>query len=565
MTAPGESAGEGAVRPGSGSPGKGDAAHTAGTSDRGHRFVHFVHGFGCRRRGDDPRTRADTLRMPGTRRRRRGTSLAARLLVLQGVVVIAVVVISTVVAYLDARQTVDRSATQRTTAVVESLVRSPLVRDAVVGPDPTAVLQPYVEEIRRHTGLSFITVLAPDRTRFTHPDPDQIGRPFQGTIAPALAGRTFTETYPGTLGPALRTTGPVLDASGRVVALVSAGLTVSTIGHDVAAALPGIVGTALAPFAVGGVGSWVLSRRLRRQTRGLTPAELDQRVEYHEAVLHAVREGLLLVDGDQRVLLVNDEGRRLLSLDEDPVGRTVEELDLPPDLTDTLRRQEPAVDQVHLTGARVLLVNQAAARPGDRAAGTVVTLRDRTELQALTGELDSVRAFAEALRSQAHEAANRLHTTVSLVELGRPEDAVDFATAELASAQQLTDRVVDAVGEPVLAALLLGKAATAHERGVSLEIDPTTAVGSTGIPGGDLVTIVGNLIDNAIDAALAGEPPHLVEVALWVAGDQLEIRVEDSGPGLSEEDLPRVFERGWTTKETAHTPAGLGRGLGLAL
>jgi len=499
--------------------------------------------------------------MPGTRRTRRGTSLAARLLVLQGVVVIAVVVISTAVASLDARRTVARTATQRTTAVVESLDRSPLVRDAVVGPDPTSVLQPYVEEIRRHTGLSFITVLAPDRTRFTHPDPDQIGRPFQGTIAPALAGRTFTETYTGTLGPSLRTTGPVLDASGRVVALVSAGITVSTIGHDVAAALPGIVGTALAAFAVGGVGSWVLSRRLRRQTRGLTPAALGQRVEYHEAVLHAVREGLLLVDGDQRVLLVNDEGRRLLSLDDDPVGKKVDELDLPPDLTETLLRQEPAVDQVHLTGSRVLVVNQAAARPGDRAAGTVVTLRDRTELQVLTGELDSVRAFAEALRSQAHEAANRLHTTVSLVELGRTQEAVDFATAELTSAQQLTDRVVDAVGEPVLAALLLGKAATAHERGVLLEIDAASAVGSTGIPGGDLVTIVGNLVDNAIDAALAGDAPREVQVGLEVVGECLEIRVEDSGPGLSANDLLHAFDRGWTTT----APGAPGRGLGLAL
>ena len=492
---------------------------------------------------------------------RRSTSLAFQLLLLQGLVVAVVVLTSTAVAYAQARTAVDRTAAQRTTAIVQSLTHSPLVQSAVTGPDPTAVLQPYVENVRRNTGLSFITVLAPDRTRFTHPDPAQIGRPFRGTIAPALAGKTFTETYAGTLGPSLRTTGPVLDPAGRVVALVSAGITVSAIGHDLTAALPGIAWTALATLVVGAIGSWVLSRRLRRQTRGLSPVALGRMVEYHEAVLHAVREGLLLVGGDQRVLLVNDEGRRLLSLDEDPVGRNVSELDLPPDLTETLRRQQPAVDEVHVTDTRVLVVNQAAARPGDRSAGTVVTLRDHTELQALTGELDSVRAFAESLRAQAHEAANRLHTTVSLVELGRAQEAVDFATAELASAQRLTDRVVDAVGEPVLAALLLGKAATAHERGVLLEIDPSSAVGSTGIPGGDLVTIVGNLVDNAIDAALAGDPPREVQVGLEVVGECLEIRVEDSGPGLSEDDLLHAYERGWTTKESG----GAGRGLGLAL
>jgi sensor histidine kinase regulating citrate/malate metabolism len=505
--------------------------------------------------------------MPGRpRQRRRGsTSLAAQLLVLQALVVAVVVLTSAVVAYVDARAAVERTAEQSTTAIVESLTRSPLVLSAVTGPDPAEELQPYVEEVRRNTGMSFITVFAPDRTRFTHPDPAEIGRPFRGTIAPALAGQTFTETYTGTLGPSLRTTGPVLDGTGHVVALVSAGITVSTIGEDLTAALPGIAGTALATLVVGAAGSWVLSRRLRRQTRGLSPVALSRMVEYHEAVLHAVREGLLLVDGDQRVLLVNDEGRRLLSLDEDPVGRPVTDLDLPRDLTETLRRQQPAVDEVHVTDTRVLVVNQAAARPGDRSAGTVVTLRDHTELQALTGELDSVRAFAESLRAQAHEAANRLHTTVSLVEMGRAQEAVDFATAELASAQRLTDRVVDAVGEPVLAALLLGKAATAHERGVLLEIDPSSAVGNTGIPGGDLVTIVGNLVDNAIDAALTGEPPREVQVALWAAEGRLEIRVEDTGPGLTEEDLAHAYERGWTTKEATAAPRGLGRGLGLAL
>jgi sensor histidine kinase regulating citrate/malate metabolism len=507
------------------------------------------------------------VRTPAVARLRRqgATSLAGQLLVLQALVVLAVVLTSTLVAYLDARRAVDRTAEQRTTAIVVSLTRSPFVLGAVTGPDPTVALEPYVERVRRSTGTSFITVFAPDRTRWTHPDPAQIGRPYLGTIAPALAGHTFTETYTGTLGPSVRTTGPVLDAGGNVVALVSAGITVSAIGHDLAAALPGIAGTALATLAVGAAGSWVLSRRLRRQTGGLSPVALRRTVDYHEAVLHAVREGLLLVDGRQRVQLANDEARRLLSLGEDPAGRPVTGLHLPADLTEALCRQQTAVDEVFVTGERVLVVNQAPARPSDPSAGTVVTLRDHTELQALTGELDSMRAFAESLRALAHEGANRLHTTVSLVELGRSQEAVEFATAELASAQRLTDRIVDGVGEPVLAALLLGKAATAHERGVLLEIDPATAVGSTGIPGGDLVTIVGNLIDNAIDAALAGSPPREVEVALWVTGDRLEIRVEDTGPGLAEEDLQRVFERGWTTKDAGGVPRGLGRGLGLAL
>ncbi|MBW8765552.1 MAG: sensor histidine kinase [Geodermatophilales bacterium] len=485
---------------------------------------------------------------------------------LQALVLAVVVGTSTLIAVLDARRAVQHDAAVQATVIVRSLADSPLVVSAVTGPDPTAVLQPYVERVRRDAGASFITVFAPDRTRYTHPNPAEIGQPFRGTIAPALAGHTFTETYSGTLGPSVRATGPIFGPDGRVVALVSAGTTLDTIGADLTRALPGIVGTGLLTLAVGATGSWLISRRLRRQTHGLGAPALARMLDYYNAVLHAVREGLLLLDGERRVQLVNDEARRLLGVTGDPTGRHVRELGLSPDLTEALAGQQHSVDEVHVSGGRVLVVNQAPARPSKGSAGSVVTLRDHTELQALTGELDSVRAFAESLRAQAHEAANRLHTTVSLIELGRGQDAAEFATAELASAQRLTDRVVGAVEQPVLAALLLGKTATAHERGVLLEIDPGTAVGTTGIPGGELVTIIGNLLDNAIDAALGAAPPREVQFAAWVDDDRLEIRVEDSGPGVVEEEIPRLFERGWTTKDGPDAPPkGLGRGLGLAL
>ena len=500
------------------------------------------------------------------RRRGSGASLARQLLVLQALVVVVIVLASTAVAYASAQRTAQRDAEVQARSIVAALVNSPLVVEAIAGPRPTEVLQPYVEAVRRDSGTSFITVLAPDRTRYTHPNPAQIGQPFLGTIAPALAGRTFTETYTGTLGPSVRATAPVRGRDGEVLGIVSAGITLEAIGADLTRSLPGILGTGLVTLAVGTAGSWLISRRLRRQTRGLGAPVLARTLDYYEAVLHAVREGLLVLDADRRVQLVNDEARRLLSLDEDPSGRHVSELRLSDDLTGTLRRQERTVDEVHVSGGRVLVVNQAPAQSSDSSSGAVVTLRDHTELQALTGELDSVRAFAESLRAQAHEAGNRLHTTVSLIELGRQQDAVQFATAELASAQRLTDRVVDAVAEPVLAALLLGKSATAHERGVRLEIDPGTAVTATGIPSGELVTIVGNLLDNAIDAALAGEPPREVQFAAWVDVDRLEMRVEDSGPGVTEEQASRMFERGWTTKDAGeHPSAAIGRGLGLAL
>jgi two-component system CitB family sensor kinase len=264
-----------------------------------------------------------------------------------------------------------------------------------------------------------------------------------------------------------------------------------------------------------------------------------------------------------RVELLNDEARRLLDLPADVVGRRVDAIGLPPTLGDALAAGDTRTDEIHLTGDRVVVASQAPAAWAGRRVGTVVTLRDHTDLQALTGELDSVRGFAESLRSQAHEAANRLHTVVSLVELGRTEQAVAFATAELAVAQRLTDRVMAAVEEPVLAALLLGKTAEASERGVELVVAEDISVPEGVVDRRDLVTIVGNLVDNGIDAAAAAtQGPRRVEVAAGLEGGELVIQVSDSGPGLDPEHLEVAFRRGWSTKTDDRL---IGRGLGLAL
>jgi sensor histidine kinase regulating citrate/malate metabolism len=345
-----------------------------------------------------------------------------------------------------------------------------------------------------------------------------------------------------------------------VVALVSVGITLDAIAGQVRDRLVPLVVVALVVLAAGTTGTYLVSRRLARQTHGLGPAELGRRLEYHEAILHTVREGLLLVDQAGRVTLCNDGARELLDLTGEVEGEALADLGLPAAMVASMAPDRTTRDEIHLTERRVLVVNCTPVRSGDRTHGTVVTLRDHTDLQALAGELDSVRGFAESLRSQAHEAANRLHTVVSLVELGRHEEAVEFATAELALAQQLTDRVVAAVSEPVLAALLLGKAAEANERGAELVITPETEIDDAVLRGTvaprDVVTILGNLIDNALDAAIEGGGAPKVFVTARSEGGALLLRVEDTGPGLAAGEV--AFDRGWSTKAD-------GRGLGLAL
>ncbi|MFD2422459.1 sensor histidine kinase [Amycolatopsis pigmentata] len=494
--------------------------------------------------------------------RNRRRSLARQLLVLQVTGVAALVVAGAMLAYFAAAHAAERRAGDEVVAVAHTVADAPVLAEALSTPDPSVRLQPFAERVRADTGVDFITIMSPDGVRFTHPNPALIGRQYIGTITQAQRGKTYVETYTGTLGPSKRAVVPVFDPAGKVIALVAAGIKTEVIGADVTDQAVVAAAVAAVALAVGVTGSFLVSGRLRRQTRGLAPAELGTVFAYYEAALHAVREGLVLVGADHRIVLCNDGARDLLSLADDPAGEPVTELGLPESLESAFQAQEPHTDEIHLTEARVLLVSTAPVRSGDGSPGTVVTLRDHTDLERLTGELTSTRGLAESLRSQAHEAAKRLHTVVSLVEIGRTDEAVEFATAELAIAQRLTDRVLGAVSEPVLAALLLGKTAEAAERGAELVITDDTELGEAGIAPRDLVTIVGNLIDNAIEAtvateAMAGTAAARITVTAKVDGAELVIRVADNGPGV--EASEEVFRRGWSTKAPA------GRGLGLAL
>ncbi|MDQ1008218.1 two-component system CitB family sensor kinase [Streptomyces sp. V4I23] len=510
-------------------------------------------------------------------------SLAGQLFAMQVVLVAAIVAGCALFAYFTDRSQAEESARLQTSATAAAAARSPSVVQAVRSDDPSAALQPYAEALRKDAGMDFVVIMDPRGRRWTHPEPGEIGRTYLGHIEPTLRGEIYSERYTGTLGLSVRTVAPVRD-DGKVVALVSAGITIEEISEQVAKQVTALLVMAGGALALGGVGTYVINARLRRHTHGMNAAELGRMHDYHQAALHAVREGLIMLDGSRRIALVNDGARELLGLGDDAVGRPVADLGLPAPLTGALLASEPRVDEVHLTADRVVVVNTQPVVGGEKR-GTVVTLRDHTELQALSGELDSERGFSQALRSQAHEAANRLHTVVSLIELGRADEAVDFATAELELAQALTDRVVGAVGEPVLAALLLGKAAQANERGVELVLTEDSRIDDgvlpASLPSRDLVTILGNLVDNAVDAAagvgalvpagpappgddlrVASPPPGGVRARVTVTAraerDELLLRVADTGPGVEPESVEDVFRRGWST----HGP---GRGIGLAL
>ena len=488
-------------------------------------------------------------------------SVAAQTAALVVALVATVVLAGLAAAYVQARRSVTQQSSAQVLAVAQSVAAEPDVVAGVRSADAARTLQPLAEGVRRRTATDFVVVMSPQGIRYSHPDPAQVGRRFQGHTEAALAGGVVLEDYAGTLGPSRRAVVPVLDGS-EVVGLVAVGIRKEAVNSRLSDELLPLVVAGLLAGLLGGLGAVLIARRVRRQTRGLRAAELRDMHDHHDAVLHSVTEGLVLVDPTGRVRLANDEAVRLLDLGEDPAGMPVADLGLPATLVTALTDEQPREDTLLVTERRILVLNKARAHREGEDLGSVVTIRDRTDLEALTGELGQARSLSEALRSQAHESGNRLHTIVSLIELGHPERAVEFATEELERVQGLTDRVVSGVEDPTLSALLLGKAAESSERGISLVVAPDLWWPADLASPTDTVTIVGNLVDNALDAVAGVDGERRVELTTSSRDGVLELVVADTGPGIPVELRERVVERGFTTN--AGDERG-GRGLGLAL
>ncbi|WP_405870189.1 SpoIIE family protein phosphatase [Streptomyces zaomyceticus] len=361
-------------------------------------------------------------------------TVARQVFSLQAAIVVLLVVAAVVALVLQSRADSAREARNRSLAVAETFASAPGLEEALAGPDPTAALQARAEEARKASGVDFLVVMTTDGIRITHPNPAQIGRHYIGTIGPAAAGGIVRETVTGTLGPSTRAVVPVTDAQGDVIALVAAGVTLEAVSGVVDHQLPLLLGAAAAALAVATFGTALVGRRLRRQTHGLGPSEMTRMYEHHDAVLHAVREGVLILDGDGRLALANDEARRLLGLSPDAEGLLAHELDLSPDIARLLASGRPATDEVHLAGDRLLAVNQRPTDPGGGPSGCVATLRDTTELQTVTGRAAVAQERLKLLFDAGLEIGTSLdveRTSQELAEFAVPRFA-DFVTVDLA-------------------------------------------------------------------------------------------------------------------------------------
>jgi hypothetical protein len=487
-------------------------------------------------------------------------SLAGQFLVFQLLVVAVVLVAVAAVSVAQSTREFRDVRGQRMIAVAENMASTPIVRDRYADPFAARVLAPEVDRAVALSGAGLAEILDPGGIVRVSSDPSRIGRRIDFGPSRADEGRAWfgDDNIDGVHNLVGQV--PILSTNGDVLAVASVSERYPSVWELLSGAGERLLIYLGLGAALGLLASWLLSRRIKRHTRGLEIAEIAGLADHREALLHSIREGVVAVNNEGDITLLNDSAQELLGVTASAVGRRVDSVGLEPAVVEFLLSGEDSRDVVIATRTRVLALNRQAATSQGHRIGTVTTMRDSTELAALQGQLSSHKSVTDTLRAQTHEFANQLHTISGLVQLGEYDSVRDLVGTLTRRRAEISDAVTQRISDPAVAALLIAKTTLAAESGVSLEIAPESRLGALKPAlATDVITLLGNLIDNAVDVSVGADPAE-VTVAIQDR-EGLMISVADSGPGVPKHLREAIFARGVTSKPDA--PGG--RGIGLAL
>lgn len=499
-------------------------------------------------------------------------TLAGQFLLLQLSVLVLVLLAAGFVTLQQAESSFRDERGSRLRSAGESLAGTDAVRLGLQERYPSLeALGSYAEDVRARLGVDAVYLTDAEGVAVIGPDPTTVGEPVDLGDRTVLDGASWVGDVEERDRHSLAAAVPVLADDGEVVGAVLVAEEYPSLAARAERSVPDLAVFLALGLALGGVGSFGLSRLIRRRTRGLEPAEIGALADQREALLHSIREGLVAVGADGRLTVVNDTARSLLALGPGVgAGTPLRDAGLPAGVADLLAPdldEDEVLDAVVVLDGRVLVANRTRVRGGGATGGVVVTLRDHTELLALRSELRERESVTETLRAQAHEFSNQLHTVSGLLQLEEYDEAAAAIGTIVRRRAEISDGVRARVQDPQVAALLVAKTSVAAERGLVVDVvneeplprlDPELAA--------DVVTVLGNLVDNAVEATVdaanaagGGAPSGSVRVVLGWSDGAAHVQVVDAGPGVAAADRDRIFTRGWSTK------AAGGRGIGLAL
>lgn len=488
-------------------------------------------------------------------------TLEKTILLLVGVVVVLSLLVTDVLITQVVTDNTEKSIEDRAINISRIIAHSPIVIEGLSGKRNAKEIQDYTNEIANLTDVRFIVVFDMDGIRKSHPDISEVGKPFVGgDEGPVLQGQEHISTAKGTLGVSLRAFTPVFNSDGKQVGAVAVGILMNTVQETVAKSRSRTYLGIGFGLLVGIIGSIILAKKIKKIMFGMEPAEIAKLLQERNAMLESTREGILAVDSTGKVTLANAEAVRLFKQAgfTDLTGTDIKE-HIPRGMKTVLETGQPELDFEYNLRGVTLLTNAVPIKVNDKIVGTIATFRDKTEMKLLIEELSGVKVYAEALRAQTHEFKNKIQAILGMVHMQDYDQLTGYVSRISNQYQMEVGLASKNIKDPVLAGFILGKLSYARELGCELELTEECFLPPAADPEivHDLVTIIGNLVDNALEAVVHSEHKQVILTLLYEDGELL-IEIADHGPGIPQEIREQIFNKGYSTKSS-------NRGFGLFL
>ncbi|MDR7075999.1 CitB family two-component system sensor histidine kinase CitS [Neobacillus niacini] len=425
--------------------------------------------------------------------------------------------------------------------------------------DPAKTIQPLAEKIRIETGAEFVVIGNKDGIRFSHPSATKIGLKMTGgdNDRALKKGEYYVSEAEGSLGPSIRGKSPILNEQGEIIGIVSVGFLLEDVHQQIIDKIFKVFIVSFFALLISLVGSIFLGRNIRRDTLGLEPYEIANLYKEKNAILHAVKEGILAIDNQGNITMMNQRAKRLLDIHGTVRNRKVDGLFPSNYLYEVIKSGNSQTDKEMVWKDKTVIVNCTPIFNENGIKGVVASFRDKTEIEQMLNTISEVKRYSEDLRAQTHEFTNKLYVLLGLLQLGEYKEAVDMIQSETQTLQVQHSVVFNQINDTKVQAILLGKIGRASEKKIKFEInaDSYLAILPSHITLSNLIVILGNLIDNAIEAVYDCETPTVSFFATDI-GDDIIFEISDNGKGIGEE-TSLLFERGYTSKNSAE-PRGFG-------
>lgn len=435
----------------------------------------------------------------------------------------------------------------------------PSIKEAFETENPSEEIQPLALEIQKQVGAEFIVIGNEQSIRYAHPNEALIGQKMVGgdNERALEEGRYYVSQAEGTLGPSLRGKAPIVNDKNEIIGVVSVGFLMEDIYTTFFNTLGKIAGVSFLVLVIGGLGGYMLTRSIRKDTMGLEPYQIAALYQEREAVLSSVKEGLIAIDKNARVTTINAAARKLLRLSGEVTQQHIQTIFPNSKMERVLRSGKEERDQEISLGDRMVIVTRTPVIENDEVVGVVASFRDKSEVREMVGALSEIKRYSEGLRSQTHEYANKMYVLLGLLQLKNYDEAVDLIQADFQSVQYQSNRL-EQIKDDTVQAILLGKISKASELKIDFVVDENASIETMPehISRSKLVTILGNLIDNAFEA-VKDQNDKKVTFSATDIGREIIFEVSDNGPGVPEEVIPYIFVRGFSTKQGEHRGFGL--------